>query len=143
MGCRSPRNQSPERSRCGIPPERCCTPMIRERGYDRVCRERCEWYLGKREDPERAGSEALHTPGQWACAAAGIPGGYSRYIMTCRGTGLFRALWADHTLFPGSLTRKLYKKKIPEMMPGVPGTKERELAEKWGMTHEMGGGVSR
>ena len=27
-------------------------------------------------------------------------------------------------------------------VPGVPGTKERELAEKWGMTHEMGGGVT-
>jgi hypothetical protein len=35
----------------------------------------------------------------------------------------------------------LYKKKIPEMIrevPGVPGTKERELAEKWGMSHETG-----
>jgi len=28
-------------------------------------------------------------------------------------------------------------------VPGVPGTKERELAEKWGRTHAMGGGVSR
>lgn len=65
--------------------------------------------------------------------------------MTCRGTGLFRALRADHTLFPGSLTRKLYKKKIPEMIlevPGVPGTKERELAEKWGRTHEVGSRVT-
>jgi len=64
--------------------------------------------------------------------------------MTCRGTGLFRALREDHTLFPGSLTRKLYKKKIPEIIlevPGVPGTKERELAEKWGMTHETGSRV--
>jgi hypothetical protein len=52
--------------------------------------------------------------------------------MTCRGTGLFRALRADHILFPGSLTRKLYKKKIPEMIPGVPGTKGRELAGQMG-----------
>jgi len=38
----------------------------------------------------------------------------------------FRALMAHVPLLPGSLTRKLYRKKIPEntlKVPGVPGSK--------------------
>ena len=34
---RSLRNRCPERSQCAILPERCCTPVIREMGFGRVC----------------------------------------------------------------------------------------------------------
>jgi hypothetical protein len=30
-------NRSHERRRCAIPPERCCTPVIRERGGTGIC----------------------------------------------------------------------------------------------------------
>jgi hypothetical protein len=39
---------------------------------------------------------------------------------------MFRALRADEPLFPETLTRKLYIKKIPEItlkVPGVPGSR--------------------
>jgi len=83
--------------------------------------------MGKSQNVPVARPIQLRTTG--SCSR----GGFRRFFPVHHdlpGTGLFRALRADHTLFPGSLTRRLFKKKIPEMILEVPGTKERELGEK-------------
>ena len=48
MDCRSPKNQSPERGRCAIPPEPCCTPVIFEMRFGGGCRVR--WLGGQDTD---------------------------------------------------------------------------------------------